>query len=84
MSRSTHSGTFNHNEVFVHAGIVEIPFGGIGNSGMGAYYGEAGFDTFTHHKGELYQSRITGFDLFFPPFDKIANVLIPRLIGTPD
>lgn len=84
VSRSTHSGAFVHNEVFMHAGVIELPFGGIGNSGMGAYYGKAGFETFSHAKPELYQSRASGFDLFFPPFDRLADFLIPRLVGTPE
>ncbi len=30
--------------------VEELPFGGVGSSGMGAYHGKAGFDTFTHYK----------------------------------
>ena len=42
---------------------MKIPFGGVGNSGMGAYHGKAGFDTFTHYKSIL--KRGTWMDPFF-------------------
>lgn len=38
------------NDTLVHVGTSDIPFGGIGNSGMGSYHGRASFDTFTHYK----------------------------------
>src|SRR5262249_27438789 len=47
---ATSSGGACVNEVIVHAMQENLPFGGCGNSGMGAYHGEHGFRTFSHHK----------------------------------
>merc|ERR1711916_160288 len=41
------------NDALMHAGCPELPFGGVGESGMGAYHSKASFDTFTHRKGML-------------------------------
>ncbi len=57
----------------------DIPFGGIGPSGMGAYHGEHGFQTFSHMKGVFFQSRFSGGKMLFPPYTektkKILNIL---------
>ena len=46
----TRSGGVTINETLLHATQESLPFGGIGSSGMGAYHGKFGFDTFTHQK----------------------------------
>lgn len=51
------------NDTIVHLAAPGLPFGGVGNSGMGAYHGKAGFDTFTHDKSIL--SKGTWLDLPF-------------------
>lgn len=51
------------NDAVYHLGNPFLPFGGVGNSGIGSYHGKYGFDTFTHEKGILKQS--TKFDLPF-------------------
>ncbi|KAK8376602.1 hypothetical protein O3P69_009904 [Scylla paramamosain] len=47
------SGSMCFNDCVVHFSIHDLPFGGIGNSGMGAYHGKASFDSFTHNKACL-------------------------------
>jgi len=47
------SGGCTVNDVLMHSTIVTLPFGGVGNSGMGRYRGKFGFDTFTHEKAVL-------------------------------
>ncbi|XP_045120725.1 aldehyde dehydrogenase, dimeric NADP-preferring-like isoform X6 [Portunus trituberculatus] len=47
------SGSMCINDCVVHFSIHDLPFGGIGNSGMGAYHGKASFETFTHNKSCL-------------------------------
>jgi aldehyde dehydrogenase (NAD+) len=47
----TSSGGVCINDAMVHFASDKLPFGGVGESGMGAYHGKAGFDTFTHYKG---------------------------------
>ncbi|MFZ9464148.1 MAG: aldehyde dehydrogenase family protein, partial [Vulcanococcus sp.] len=46
----TSSGGVCINDVVLQAGVPDLPFGGVGDSGMGAYHGEAGFDTFSHRR----------------------------------
>lgn len=46
----TASGGVTRNDGIVHAVLPGAPFGGVGNSGSGAYHGRAGFDTFTHRR----------------------------------
>ena len=49
----TSSGSLAVNECLMHMSVESIPFGGVGNSGYGAYHGKFSFDTFTHYKGML-------------------------------
>ncbi len=49
--KGTSSGGVCINDAMVHVASHLLPFGGAGNSGMGAYHGKTGFDTFTHYKG---------------------------------
>lgn len=50
------SGGVCINDVIVHVGNVRLPFGGVGNSGIGAYNGKIGFDTFSHKRAVLKRS----------------------------
>jgi acyl-CoA reductase-like NAD-dependent aldehyde dehydrogenase len=47
--RNTRSGGVARNDFAAHMIPSAAPFGGVGRSGMGAYHGKAGFDTFSHH-----------------------------------
>jgi len=76
----TSSGGVCFNDVVMQVGVPELPFGGVGASGMGNYHGKAGFDTFSHHRSVL--RRPFRFDLPFryPPYgDRLG--LIKRLLG---
>ena len=48
--KQTPSGGLVFNDTIMHLSVEELPFGGIGASGMGSYHGKHGFDTFTHMK----------------------------------
>jgi len=56
------------NDTVVHLANPDIPFGGVGQSGMGSYHGKAGFDTFTHHKSILKKSNLIDVPLRYPPY----------------
>jgi delta 1-pyrroline-5-carboxylate dehydrogenase len=56
--RKTISGGAAVNTTLFHIAAEGLPFGGIGASGIGAYHGEFGFQTFSHRKGVLLQSRL--------------------------
>ena len=57
--RHTASGGMTRNDFAVHLSLPDVPFGGVGQSGMGSYHGKAGFDTFSHRRA-VAESRIPG------------------------
>jgi coniferyl-aldehyde dehydrogenase len=77
----TISGGVSVNETLLHVLIEGLPFGGIGASGIGAYHGEIGFQTFSHRKGVFLQSRYGGANLLRPPFGRMTAVLLKMLIS---
>jgi coniferyl-aldehyde dehydrogenase len=77
----TTSGGACVNDTVNHFAIESLPFGGVGPSGMGAYHGFEGFETFSHKKSVLYQSRFSGAGLVAPPFGPRVEKLLRFLIG---
>ena len=81
----TRSGGVTINDVFLHATVESLPFGGVGASGMGSYHGKAGFDTFSHQKPILEVRGLLGSNLLKgtkparPPYSKSTERLIKRL-----
>lgn len=70
------SGGVSINETAWHVVQEDIPFGGVGPSGMGGYHGEHGFKTFSHMKGVFFQSKFSGGKMLFPPYtEKTHKVL---------
>lgn len=63
------------NDVIVHQATSEMPFGGVGESGMGSYHGQAGFDTFTHYKSILRRGPID-LPMRYQPYTKLSEKLI--------
>jgi aldehyde dehydrogenase (NAD+) len=60
--------------------VPELPFGGVGNSGMGSYHGEAGFRTFSHERSVLRRPFLLDLPFRYPPYaGKLA--LVRRLLG---
>ncbi len=76
----TLSGGACVNETLLQLGQDDLPFGGVGPSGMGEYHGRAGFDTFSKRKSVFYQSRLNGLKLLRPPygprFEKLVRLLV--------
>ncbi|AMM26845.1 coniferyl aldehyde dehydrogenase [Variovorax sp. PAMC 28711] len=64
----TVSGGVTVNDTLLHVAHDNLPFGGIGESGMGSYHGEAGFLRFTQQKSVLVQSRWSGGAMLYPPY----------------
>ncbi len=77
--RRTVSGGVTVNDTLMHIAHDNLPFGGVGDSGWGAYHGEQGFLRFTHQKSVLVQSRWAMGSLFYPPygarFDQVMALL---------
>jgi acyl-CoA reductase-like NAD-dependent aldehyde dehydrogenase len=76
----TVSGGVSVNETIMHIAQEELPFGGVGPSGMGEYHGHAGFDTFSKRKAVFHQSRLNGLKLFRPPYGKRFASLVKLLL----
>jgi aldehyde dehydrogenase (NAD+) len=61
------------NQVNVHLFVESMPFGGVGPSGIGHYYGKAGYDMLTHAKSMLISPPEVDIDHLFPPFTMAKN-----------
>lgn len=77
----TTSGGVSINDTLMHVALETLPFGGAGESGLGAYHGEAGFETFSHRKSVFVQSRFAPTALFRPPFGRLKRRLIDVLLS---
>ncbi len=58
------------NDTVVHLTASRLPFGGVGQSGMGRYHGKYSFDTFTHEKSVLLKRNHPDFSMRYPPYDE--------------
>ncbi len=79
--RDTTSGGVCVNETMLHVAQDDLPFGGVGPSGMGHYHAREGFDAFTKKKPVFYQSRINGMGLLRPPYEKNIDFALKMLLG---
>jgi len=73
MLARTTSGGVSINECLVHITQHTLPFGGVGDSGMGAYHGQHGFHTFSHRKSVVVQARVNAMSLLNPPYGGLAR-----------
>ncbi|MGB3299976.1 MAG: aldehyde dehydrogenase [Phormidesmis sp.] len=64
----TSSGGLCFNETVSQYAVPELPFGGVGQSGIGSAHGKAGFDTFSHYKSILNKSNQLDLPLRYPPY----------------
>jgi len=76
---NTHAGGVCINDAAFHVAIDDLPFGGIGASGMGQYHGSEGFKTFSHAKSVLSRGKISLGSLLFPPFGTKIHQLLFKL-----
>ncbi|MDN3639518.1 coniferyl aldehyde dehydrogenase [Simiduia curdlanivorans] len=77
----THSGAVVFNETMFHVAVDDLPFGGIGPSGMGQYHGKEGFLTFSKPKSVLYKPRFNGMKMLYPPYGGLVDKVLGFLIG---
>ena len=76
----TVAGGVTINDTILHIAQEELPFGGVGPSGMGHYHGVEGFKTFSKQKAVFYQSWLNGMSLFNPPYGALFERLTKFLI----
>lgn len=76
----TVSGGVTVNDTLLHIAQDELPFGGVGPSGMGEYHGHAGFLAMSKQKAVFRQSRLSGIGLFKPPYGARFERLIRLLL----
>lgn len=67
------------NDTVMQFAQADLPFGGVGPSGMGHYHGREGFLTFSKQTSVFWQARITGMALFKPPYRGLADRLVKFL-----
>lgn len=65
---NTRSGALVFNATLLHHAVPSLPFGGVGESGMGAYHGRHGFTRFSHLRGLFYQSKQSSSSMLYPPY----------------
>lgn len=75
----THSGGVTLGDCTWHVLQHDLPFGGVGNSGMGSYHGHEGFCTLSHGKAVLKRRRWFPIQLFYPPYGRWLQRLVLRV-----
>ena len=78
---NTLSGGVTVNDTLYHLPQPNLPFGGVGPSGMGHYHGHFGFLEFSKQKPVFIQARATLLDLLSPPYGRIMNMTLRLMVG---
>ncbi|WP_338332469.1 coniferyl aldehyde dehydrogenase [Acetobacter sp. LMG 32666] len=76
----TVSGNVTINGTLLHVAQDDLPFGGVGESGIGAYHGKEGFIRLTHARGVYQQGRFNMVKILHPPFGKITDIITNFII----
>lgn len=80
MLHGTLSGGVCLNDTLLHVAQDDLPFGGVGASGMGHYHGHEGFLTFSKARGVFSKPRLNAARLIYPPYGKWWQKLLYRLL----
>jgi aldehyde dehydrogenase (NAD+) len=76
----TSAGGTTINHIWLHVGVLQLPFGGVGDSGMGAYHGHRSFETFSHRRAVLKKPLLPDPPMLFPPYSARKLRWIKRLL----
>ena len=76
------SGGVTVNDALFHVAQHDLPFGGVGASGMGHYHGYEGFLTFSKLRPVFYQANFSVMKYLRPPYGKFANTVYDFLLKT--
>jgi aldehyde dehydrogenase (NAD+) len=69
------------NHVAMHLLVPQLPFGGVGHSGMGSYHGEWGFQALSHRKAVLAKTTKPDLKLLYPPYTEKGLKIMRRILG---
>ncbi|MZK54047.1 aldehyde dehydrogenase [Clostridium beijerinckii] len=75
------SGGVCINDTLNHLANSNLPFGGVGNAGIGAYHGEESFKTFSHRKSVLNKGAKINIKMLFPPYSSKNMILVKKLLN---
>ncbi|KAJ7520130.1 hypothetical protein O6H91_20G068100 [Diphasiastrum complanatum] len=78
--RDTSAGGMVVNDTMLHFVVLDLPFGGVGESGMGAYHGKHSFDNFSHRKAVLRRSFFADILARYPPYSSLKQRLVRCLL----
>ena len=68
------------NDTIMHIANPNLPFGGVNNSGIGSYHGEAGFSTFSHYKSVLYKTNLFEPFVKYPPYSGFKKWILKMMM----
>jgi coniferyl-aldehyde dehydrogenase len=74
------SGGVSINDALLHVGQHDLPFGGVGESGMGHYHGREGFDNFSKLRPVFHQARVSSVSLLAPPYGPLVERMLKLLV----
>ena len=77
---NTSAGGVTLNHAVLHLAVPDLPFGGVGESGIGAYHGKSGFDTFSHFKAVLDKPTRPHPALMYPPYNANKQKIIRKFM----
>ena len=77
---NTSAGGVTLNHAVLHLAVPDLPFGGVGESGIGAYHGKSGFDTFSHFKPVLDKPTRPDPALMYPPYNANKQKIIRKFM----
>lgn len=80
IAMQTHSGHFGQNMVLTHPAQDDLPFGGVGASGMGKYHGPEGFYSFSHARSAMSNPKLYSLKYILPPFNKSVHHFIEKTL----
>jgi coniferyl-aldehyde dehydrogenase len=78
--RRTVSGAYTVNETLMHVAVDDLPFGGVGHSGMGAYHGFEGFASLSRMKPVLIQPKMNLRHLLAPPYGRLFDAVMKVML----
>lgn len=69
------------NDCVMHLSNHNLPFGGVGHSGLGSYHGKAGFECFSHYKSVMYRTFLFESNLKYTPYNTMKRMMLKWILG---